>query len=45
MTEESKDRTQALNNLFEEAFEEIDPAAESPLYGPLCALGGRYSGA
>ena len=42
MTEESRDRTQALNNLFEEAFEEIDPAAESPLYGQLCSLQERY---
>ncbi len=42
MMEESRDRTQALNNLFEEAFEEIDPAAESPLYGQLCALQERY---
>ena len=42
MMEESKDRTQALNNLFEEAFEEIDPAAESPLYGQLCSLQERY---
>ena len=32
MTEESRDRTEALNDLFKEAFEEIDPAAESPLY-------------
>ncbi|MFT5131235.1 MAG: hypothetical protein ACI8W8_004871, partial [Rhodothermales bacterium] len=31
MKAESRDRTQALNNLFDEAFEEIDPAAESPL--------------
>ena len=42
MTEESRDRTQALNNLFEEAFEEIDPAGESPLYGQLCSLQERY---
>ena len=42
MTDESRDRTQALNNLFEEAFEEIDPAAESPLYGQLCSLHERY---
>ncbi len=42
MTAESRDRTQALNNLFEEAFEEIDPAAESPLYGQLCSLQERY---
>ncbi|MFT4547515.1 MAG: serine/threonine protein kinase [Verrucomicrobiales bacterium] len=42
MTEESRDRTQALNNLFDEAFEEIDPAAESPLYGQLCSLQERY---
>ena len=42
MMEESRDRTQALNNLFEEAFEEIDPAAESPLYGQLCSLQERY---
>jgi serine/threonine protein kinase len=31
-----------LNNLFDEAFEEIDPAAESPLYGQLCSLQERY---
>ena len=42
MTAESRDRTQALNNLFDEAFEEIDPAAESPLYGQLCSLQERY---
>jgi serine/threonine-protein kinase len=42
MTEESRDRTQALNNLFDEAFEEIDPAAESPLHGQLCSLQERY---
>ena len=42
MTPESKARTQALNNLFNEAFEEIDPAAESPLYGQLCAFQERY---
>ena len=42
MTAESRDRTQALNNLFEEAFEQIDPAAESPLYGQLCSLQERY---
>ncbi|MFT6241697.1 MAG: serine/threonine-protein kinase [Akkermansiaceae bacterium] len=42
MKAESRDRTQALNNLFEEAFEEIDPAAESPLYGQLCSLQERY---
>lgn len=42
MTEESRERAQALNNLFEEAFEEIDPAAESPLYGQLCSLHERY---
>ena len=42
MTEESRDRTQALNDLFDEAFEEIDPAAESPLYGQLCSLQERY---
>jgi len=42
MTTESRDRTQALNNLFDEAFEEIDPAAESPLYGQLCSLQERY---
>lgn len=42
MKAESRDRTQALNNLFEEAFEEIDPAAESPLYGQLCSLEERY---
>jgi serine/threonine protein kinase len=42
MTSESRDRTQALNNLFDEAFEEIDPAAESPLYAQLCSLQERY---
>ena len=42
MTAESRARTQALNNLFDEAFEEIDPAAESPLYGQLCSLQERY---
>lgn len=42
MTAESRDRTQALNDLFDEAFEEIDPAAESPLYGQLCSLQERY---
>jgi serine/threonine-protein kinase len=42
MTEESRDRTQALNNLFEEAFEEIDPVAESPLYSQLCSFQERY---
>jgi serine/threonine protein kinase len=42
MTSESRDRTQALNDLFDEAFEEIDPAAESPLYGQLCSLQERY---
>jgi len=42
MTEESRARTQALNNLFDEAFGEIDPAAESPLYGELCSLEERY---
>ena len=43
MTEEARARTQALNNLFDEAFGEIDPAAESPLYGELCSLQERYS--
>ncbi|MGB0643946.1 MAG: protein kinase domain-containing protein, partial [Akkermansiaceae bacterium] len=43
MTEESRDRTEALNDLFKEAFEEIDPAAESPLYGQLCSFQERYS--
>lgn len=42
MTEESRVRDQALSNLFDEAFEEIDPAAESPLYGELCSLQERY---
>ena len=42
MTAESRTRTQALNNLFDEAFGEIDPAAESPLYGELCSLQERY---
>ena len=42
MTEEARARTQALNNLFDEAFGEIDPAAESPLYGELCSLEERY---
>ena len=42
MSEESRVRTQALNHLFDEAFEEIDPAEESPLYGQLCALEERY---
>jgi serine/threonine-protein kinase len=42
MMAESRDRTQALNNLFDEAFEEIDPVAESPLYGQLCSLQERY---
>ena len=42
MKEESRERIDALNNLFEEAFEEIDPAAESPLYGQLCSLHERY---
>ena len=42
MTAESRARTQALNNLFDEAFEEIDPAEESPLYGQLCSLEERY---
>lgn len=45
MTEESKDRTHALNNLFDEAFEEINPAAELPLYGQLCSLEERYGDA
>ncbi|MCF7676518.1 MAG: serine/threonine protein kinase [Akkermansiaceae bacterium] len=31
-----------MNNLFDEAFGEIDPAAESPLYGELCSLEERY---
>lgn len=42
MTEESRVRAQALNDLFVEAFEEIDPAEESPLYGQLCSLQERY---
>lgn len=42
MTAESRARDQALNNLFDEAFGEIDPAAESPLYGELCSLEERY---
>ena len=42
MTTESRTRTQALNNLFDEAFGEIDPAAEAPLYGELCSLQERY---
>jgi len=42
MTEESRTRTHALNRLFDEAFEEIDPAEESPLYGQLCSLEERY---
>jgi len=42
MTAESRVRTQALNDLFDEAFEEIDPAEESPLYGQLCSLEERY---
>lgn len=43
MTAESRARDQALNNLFDEAFGEGDPAAESPLYGELCSLEDRYS--
>ena len=43
MTPESRGRTQALNNLFDEAFEEADPAAESPLYSQLCSFQDRYS--
>ncbi len=42
MPEELRNRTEALNKLFEEAFEEIDPAAESPLYSQLCSLEERY---
>ena len=42
MTPESKVRTQALNALFDEAFKEIDSAAESPLYDQLCSLEDRY---
>ena len=42
MTPESKARTQALNDLFDEAFNEVDPAAESPLYGQLCSFQDRY---
>lgn len=42
MTAESRTRTQALNHLFDEAFGEIDPAAESPLYGELCSFHERY---
>ena len=42
MTAESRVRDQALNHLFDEAFGEIDPAAESPLYGELCSLQERY---
>ena len=42
MTTESRVRDQALNHLFDEAFGEIDPAAESPLYGELCSLEERY---
>ena len=42
MTTKSRVRTQALNNLFDEAFEEIDPAEESPLYDQLCSLEQRY---
>jgi serine/threonine-protein kinase len=42
MTAESRIRDLALNNLFDEAFGEIDPAAESPLYGELCSLQERY---
>ena len=42
MTAESRVRDQALNHLFDEAFGEIDPAAESPLYGELCSLEERY---
>lgn len=42
MTAESRVRDQALNHLFDEAFEEIDPAAESPLYGELCSFQERY---
>jgi serine/threonine-protein kinase len=42
MTAESRARDQALNHLFDEAFGEIDPAAESPLYGELCSLEERY---
>ena len=42
MMEDSSIRSEALNSLLDEAFEEIDPAAESPLYGQLCALEDRY---
>lgn len=42
MTTESRVRNQALNHLFDEAFGEIDPAAESPLYGELCSFQERY---
>jgi serine/threonine protein kinase len=42
MTAESRVRDQALNKLFDEAFGEIDPAAEAPLYGELCSLEDRY---
>ncbi|MFZ9935803.1 MAG: protein kinase domain-containing protein [Luteolibacter sp.] len=31
-----------MNNLFDEAFIEVDPAAESPLYSELCSLKERY---
>ena len=42
MTTESRVRDQALNHLFDEAFGEMDPAAESPLYGELCSFQERY---
>ena len=42
MTVESRVRTQSLNNLLDEAFEEVDPAAESPLYGQLRSFQERY---
>ena len=42
MTAESRVRNQSLNTLLDQAFEEVDPAAESPLYSQLRSFQERY---
>ena len=42
MTTEPNDRKRALNDLFDHAFDDVDPAEDSPLYTQLQSLEKRY---
>jgi serine/threonine-protein kinase len=42
MTTEPNDRKRALNDLFDHAFDDVDPAEDSPLYTQLQSLDKRY---